>query len=175
MTDDTFHPRRDAGVVDAPTRAVPAIGRLAWRVFAPLDLLINAVVNGAIAWWLYRGRPEVPLTGPGGLTMMALPMSFILATVTTFCGVWNAVRERRAGRATPPLAADARWMLRATVESFTTGAATWLVAVAVAAGLARVAPTAAFGPVGTIAVVAGLAAALGFVLHGRAVMRGGRM
>ncbi|MFM1996828.1 MAG: hypothetical protein RLZZ111_1215 [Planctomycetota bacterium] len=176
MTDGTFLPRLDdgdAGVVDAPTRAVPSIGWLAWRVFAPLDLVINAVINGSIAWWLYGGRAGVPLTGPGGLTTMALPMSFILATVTTFCGFWNAVRERRAGRATPPLAADARWMLRAAGESLTAGVATWLVAVAVAAGLARAAPTATLGPVGAIAAIAGLAAALGFLLHGRAVMRGG--
>lgn len=169
-------PRPDDGgavVGAASPRAVPPIGWLAWRIFAPLDLVINAVINGVIAWWLFGGRAEVPLTGPGGLTMMALPMSFILATVTTFCGFWNAVRERRAGRATPPLATGARWTLRAAGEALVTGAVTWLGAVAVAAGIARVAPTAATGPVGAVAAITLLAAALGFVLHGRAVERGG--
>jgi hypothetical protein len=176
MTDGSFHPRcddGDAGFAAAPSRAVPSIGWLAWRVFAPLDLVINAVINGSIAWWLYGGRAEVPLTGPGGLTMMALPMSFILATMTTFCGFWNAVRERRARRATPPLAADARWMPWAVVESLATGAVTWLVAKAVAAGLAGAVPMAAVGPIGAIVVITAMAAALGFLLHGRAVMRGG--
>jgi hypothetical protein len=179
MTDGSFHPRRaigDAGkaLAGAPAaRALPSIGWLAWRVFAPLDLVVNAVINGAIAWWLYGGRTEVSLTGPGGLTMMALPMSFILATVTTFCGFWNAVRERQAGRATPPLAVAARWMLRAGMESLATGAVTWLVATAVAVVLSWAAPTTAVGPIGAIVVIAALAAALGFLLHGRAVMRGG--
>ena len=169
-------PRPDAGgsvVAAASPRAVPPIGWLAWRIFAPLDLVINAVVNGAIAWWLFGGRAEVPLTGPGGLTMMALPMSFILATVTTFCGFWNAVRERRAGRATPPLAARTRWVVRAAGESLAAGSATWVGALVVAAGIARVAPTTTTGPVGALAAITLLAATLGFVLHGRAVERGG--
>jgi hypothetical protein len=182
MPDGSFHPRPAigaagvagaAGAADTSIRALPSIRWLAWRVFAPLDLVLNAVINGAIAWWLYGGRTEVTLTGPGGLTMMALPMSFILATVTTFCGFWNAVRERRAGRATPPLAADARWMLRAGMESLATGAVTWLVATAVAAGLSWAAPTTTVGPIGAIVAITALAAALGFLLHGRAVMRGG--
>lgn len=179
MPDGSFHPRPAigaagaAGAADTPIRALPSIRWLAWRVFAPLDLGVNAVINGAIAWWLYGGRTEVSLTGPGGLTMMALPMSFILATVTTFCGFWNAVRERQAARATPPLAADARWVLRAVGESLATGAVTWLVAQSLAAGLSWVAPKTAVGPIGAIVVITALAAALGFLLHGRAVMRGG--
>ena len=174
MTASSFHRRPDdETTVAAPAGTAPPIAWLAWRVFAPLDLVINALVNGSIAWWLYGARAQVPLTGPGGLTMMVLPMSFILATVTTFCGFWNAVRERRGGRALPPLSVEARWMPWAVMESFAAGAATWLVAVAVAAGLSRAAPAATTGPVGAVMAITAIAAALGFLLHGRAVMRGG--
>jgi len=162
------------------TERPPVTGRppapirwLAWRVFAPVDLAINALINGAIAWWLFGGRPEVPLTGAGGLTAMVLPMTFILATVTTFCGWWNAVRERRAGRATPPLAADVRWLRPAAVESVGVGLAAWLVACGAAAAVSWAAPRAAVGPLGGVLAIATIAAGLGFLLHGRAVTRGG--
>ncbi|MFM7136840.1 MAG: hypothetical protein ACKO1M_07195 [Planctomycetota bacterium] len=151
----------------------PPIGRLAWRVFAPLDAAVNVAINAAIAWWLFGGREDIPLTGPDGLTMMALPMTFILATATTCFGIWNAVRERRAGRAAPPLAADAAWLARACVEAFAVGAAALALASAVAWLLGRVAPELRVGPVGAVLGIAGYAGLLAFILHGRAVARGG--
>jgi hypothetical protein len=151
----------------------PPIRRLAWRVFAPLDAAINVVINGGIAWWLYGGRDEIPLTGPSGLTMMALPMTFILATATTYFGMWNAVRERRAGRAEPALGADASWVSRACTEAVATGAVAWLLAVGMAWVLGRFNPDARVGPVGAVSGIAASAGVIAFLLHGRAVTRGG--
>ncbi len=153
----------------------PPISWLAWRVFAPLDAVINVAINAPIAWWLFGGRDEIPLTGPFGLTMMALPMTAILATATTFFGFWNAVRERRAGRATPVLARDARWVVRACAEALAAGASAGIVAVVAAWVLGRVAPDLCVGPVGAVLGISGYAAALAFWLHGRAVERGGRL
>jgi len=153
----------------------PPIGWLAWRVFAPLDAVINLAINAPIAWWLFGGRDEIPLAGPYGLTMMALPMTAILATATTFFGFWNAVRERRAGRAAPVLASDARWFARACAEALAAGASAGIVAVVAAWGLGRVAPDLCVGPVGAVLGISGYAAALAFWLHGRAVERGGRL
>lgn len=153
----------------------PPIGWLAWRVFAPLDAVINVAINAPIAWWLFGGRDEIPLAGPYGLTMMALPMTAILATATTFFGFWNAVRERRAGRATPVLARAARWVARACAEALAAGASAGIVAVVAAWVLGRVAPDLCVGPVGAVLGISGYAAALAFWLHGRAVERGGRL
>jgi hypothetical protein len=151
----------------------PPIGRLAWRVFAPLDAVINVAINAPIAWWLFGGRDEIPLTGPFGLTMMALPMTFILATATTFFGFWNAVRERRAGRAAPALASDARWLARACAAAVAGGVSAGIVACCSAWVLGRVAPGLRVGPVGAVLAISGYAALLAFWLHGRAVERGG--
>ncbi len=155
--------------------ARPPIDRLAWRVFAPLDAAINVAINAPIAWWLFGGRDEIPLTGPFGLTMMALPMTFILTTVTTFFGIWNAVRERRAGRALPPLAANARWLVRACTEAVAAGTAALTLAIVAAWLLGRVAPELRVGPVGAVLAIAVYAGLLGFLGHGRAVVRGGRL
>jgi hypothetical protein len=156
------------------TVAPPPISRLAWRVFAPLDAGINGAINGAIAWWLYGARDEVSLTGPHGLPMMLLPMTFILATATTFFGIANAVRERRAGRASPPLAADAPWRWRAGGEALAVGVVAWLAAVGGRWLLARYAPGVTVGPTAAVVVIAAIAGLLGYVLYGRAVTRGGR-
>jgi hypothetical protein len=107
--------------------------------------------------------------------MMALPMTAILATATTLFGFWNAVRERRAGRATPPLSRDARWVPRACAEALAAGASAGIVAVVAAWGLGRVAPDLCVGPVGAVLAIGGYAAVLAFWLHGRAVERGGRL
>jgi hypothetical protein len=151
------------------------ISWLAWRVFAPLDAVINVAINAPIAWWLFGGRDEILLTGSFGLTMMALPMTAILATATTFFGFWNAVRERRAGRATPLLPRDVRWVPRACAEALAAGAAAAIVAVVAAWVLDRVAPDLRVGPVGAVLAIGGYAAVLAFLLHGRAVERGGRL
>lgn len=164
-----------AGVPPAQGSGPPPIGRLAWRAFAPLDAVINVAINGVIAWWLFGGRDQIPLTGPGGLTTMAVPMTVILTTATTFFGIWNAVRERRAGRAAPPLAADARWITRACAEAIAAGAAALVLAVAAGWLLGRVAPGVRVGPVGAVLAIAGYAGMLAFLEHGRAVARGGRV
>ena len=160
--------------------AEPAVGgsqiaRLAWTVFAPIDLVINVAINGTIAWWLFGSRETLPLTGPAGLTAMVLPMTLILATLTTFSGVFNAVRERRSGRVTPPLPRATPWVGRACIEAVTTGACSWLVAFVVACGLAAAAPSAAVGPTGAVLAITAIAGSLAFLLHGRAVTRGGRL
>ena len=164
--------RRD-GLQPAPA-AAPPIGRLAWRVFAPFDATINIAINGGIAWWLYGGRDGISLAGPYGLPMMALPMTLILATLTTLFGWFNAVRERRAGRASPPLATDARWAARAWLDAILTGAVAWLLAGTVGLAVRSLAPDASLGPTGAILSITAYAGLLAFLLHGRAVSRGGR-
>lgn len=162
------------GITPAGAAVPPPIGQLAWRVFAPLDAAINVAINGGVAWWLYGSRDEISLAGPFGLPMMALPMTFILATLTTWFGVFNAVRERRAGRASPPLAADARWAVRAWAEALTTGVVAWLLVAAAVWGAASLEITTSIGPTGAILAITVYAGLLALLLHGRAVAWGGR-
>lgn len=159
---------------DAAPPPPPPIARLAWRVFAPLDAVINMAINGGVAWWLYGGREEIPLVGPYGLPMMLLPMTFILATLTTFFGWFNAVRERRAGRASPTLAGDAPWALRAWAEALATGAVAWLLALALVLAGRSVGADGSLKPAAAILAITASAGLLAFLLHGRAVVRGGR-
>lgn len=166
---------RSEGSQRAPSAPPPPIDRLAWRVFAPLDAVINMAINGGVAWWLYGGREEVSLVGPYGLPMMGLPMTFILATLTTFFGWFNAVRERRAGRASPPLAADAPWAMRAWAESLVTGVVVWLLALAVVLAGRSVGADGSLGPAAAILAITAYAGLLAFLLHGRAVARGGSL
>ena len=153
----------------------PPLPRIAWRVFAPLDAAINIAINGGIAWWLYGGSDEIPLTGPAGLTMMALPMTFILSAATTYFGVWNAVRERRAGRVEPALGVGASWKSSACTEAVATGVVAWLLAVGAAWLLGRFNPDARVGPVTAVSGIATYAGVVAFLLHGRAVIRGGSL
>lgn len=166
----------DPRTSDAPLRRTGlSVERFAWRVAAPIDLVINAAINGCIAAWLFRGLPRVPLTSGLSVAAMVLPMSFLLCAITTLFGWMNAVRERRHGRVTPPLPPGVPWLGRAVVDGVAAGAAalagTWL-AVTLAATFLPLATV----PYGMATAGVGLLAALlGYGFHGRAVIRGGRL
>lgn len=162
----------------APSAAAPPaplpIDAFAWRVAARIDFVVNFLLNGAIAWWFYGAAARVPLTGPGSMESMLVPMAFFLCAITTLFGWWNAIRERRAGRVAPALAAPAGWPPRAVAGALAAGAigvaAMWLALRAAE----RLAPAAACSGAGAVAAIALAAGALGYLFHGRAVVNGGR-
>jgi len=152
----------------------PPVGWYAWRVAARIDFLVNVLLNGAIAWWFYGAAERVAVAGAASMESMLVPMAFFLGTITSVFGWWNAIRERCAGHVTPPLADSAGWFGRALADGVAAGsigmAGMWL-------GLRvveRIAPTATLP--GWIAVMAigAVAGSLGYLFHGRAVVRGGR-
>jgi hypothetical protein len=145
--------------------------RFAWRVAAPRDLCINALINGGIGWWLFGERSEVSLTGPGGLASMALPMTFFLAVLTTFFGWWNGIARRRAMGKGVVWATGIPWARRAWLDAALVGGLAWVVAVVTAAVLRRLLPSAAAGPAGGVFGIACYAGILAYFLHGRAVVR----
>ena len=79
------------------------VKEFAWRVAGPRDFCINLVVNATIPFWVFKGMDLIPLTGAHSVASVVLPMSFLLCTLTTFFGWFNAVKERRAGVVEPAL------------------------------------------------------------------------
>ena len=173
-------PRSLAMPATSASPAIPAvasplpIATFAWRIAAPIDLVINVVINASIAAWLYRSLPDVPAVTGHSIAGMAVPMTGILATLTTLSGHWNAIRERRAGRVAPAISTETRWLGRGIGDALATGlvagGTAWLVARWLATPLA--AATLPY-PL-AVAAIGGYAGLLGYVLHGRAVVRGGR-
>ena len=158
-----------------PRTAAPvSVAWFAWRVAARIDFLVNLAINGAIAAWLFRAAADVPLVEGLSLAAMLVPMAFFLCAITTVFGWWNAVRERRAGRVLPPLAGGHPWFARAILDGVVAGAVacagTWLTL----RGLAALAPGLALPAWVAVTVVGTVAGGLGYLFHGRAVVRGGR-
>jgi hypothetical protein len=164
----TSHP------ADSLRAAPPSVAWFAWRVAARIDFLINLLINGAIAAWLYRSAAGVTLVEGLSLAAMLVPMAFFLCAITTVFGWWNAVRERRAGRVLPPLVEGHPWFGRAVLDGVAVGAVacagTWLAL----RGLAAALPAAALPAWLAVTVVGTVAGVLGYLFHGRAVVRGGR-
>jgi hypothetical protein len=157
-----------------PLPVLSSADQFAWRVAARIDFIVNLLLNGAIAWWFYGAAPRVALAGPGSMESMLVPMAFFLCAITTVFGWWNAVRERRAGRVTPGLADAAGWFGRALVDGVAAGAisvATMWMALRV---VDRTIPAAALPGSAAVAAIALAAGGLGYLFHGRAVVRGGR-
>jgi hypothetical protein len=159
---------------DSLRAAPPSVAWFAWRVAARIDFLINLLINAAIAAWLYRSAVGVTLVEGLSLAAMLVPMAFFLCAITTVFGWWNAVRERHAGRVLPPLVEGHPWFGRAVLDGVAAGAVacagTWLVL----RGLAVLAPGLALPAWLAVTVVGTVAGVLGYLFHGRAVVRGGR-
>lgn len=173
---DQGHQRVDMPEARGERPVVSAIptARYAWRVAAPLDFAINLAINGVIAAWLFRGLSRVPITAGLSVTSMVVPMSFLLCSITTVFGWYNAVRERRRGRVTPPIAPGVGWFGRAVLDATGAGfvglAAAWLAA----AAAGRSFPAATVSYATAVAGIGLLAGMLGYIFHGRAVQRAGR-
>lgn len=109
-----------------------SLRKFAYRVAGPREFFIAGAINAGIAWLLFGGRSEVPLTGTHGVMAMGVPMSFLLPALSGFFGMLAAVRLRKLGQVEPSLPADTRWLTwslrRATLWSFVCGIAALLLA-----------------------------------------------
>ncbi|TVS10393.1 MAG: hypothetical protein EA424_25475, partial [Planctomycetaceae bacterium] len=85
----------------------------AWRILGPRELLINLLINGLIAWWVYRHTSQVPVVGWLSVLVIVGPMSFIMPVLTTYFGYLNGVNARRWGRAGRPWTAGTFWQSKA--------------------------------------------------------------
>jgi len=157
----------------SPGRPPLTVKQFAWRVAGPRDFVINLVVNSTIPFWLFRGHDAVPLTGWHSVAAVVLPMSFLLGTLTTFFGWFNAIKERRAGLVVPPVVPGTPWAGRAWRAGLAVGLPALAIATAAVLLAARLAPEATVGFWPAVLGIGFLSGVAGLVLHARAVERGG--
>jgi len=158
---------------DKVPRPPLSVREFAYRVAGPREFVIVLFINTTIPYWVYRELDSVPLTGGHSVASVALPMSFLLCTLTTFFGWFNAIKERRAGTVVPPIADNIHWSGRAWRDGLAAGTSALALAAVATFLVHRLLPGATISF--WIAVLGiGLCAALvSFALHCRAVERGG--
>ena len=149
------------------------VKEFAWRVAGPRDFCINLVVNATIPFWVFKGMDLIPLTGRHSVASVVLPMSFLLCTLTTFFGWFNAVKERRAGLVEPALVEGTKWAGQAWINGFTVGLPAFLIALGITFGVNQFAPDASVGFWTAVLGIGFGAGVMGYVLHSLAIERGG--
>lgn len=149
------------------------VKEFAWRVAGPRDFFINLVVNATIPFWVFKGMDLVPLTGSHSVASVVLPMSFLLCTLTTFFGWFNAVKERRAGVVEPALVEGTKWAGQAWINGFSVGLPAFLIVLGITFGVDQYAPDASVGFWAAVLGIGFGAGVLGYVLHSMAIVRGG--
>jgi hypothetical protein len=145
--------------------------RFAYRISGPRDLVINAMLNGAIAWLVFGSRQTVPVAGEGSIFVMILPMVFIESSLTTFFGYFNGVLQRRLGRVEPTLSVAVPWASLAIRVGLTWGTGMLAAFAVVMYALAHCAPTWTMSGSTAVALIVILSASLAYLLHVRAVLR----
>jgi hypothetical protein len=91
--------------------------QFAYQKQAPVDAIINTVINVIIvlvSLWGLGSVPVVPPPPPVGSFSHSLfgslfPMAIIMTLMVTIMGVRITVKKRIAGEVTPPLNPDVRW------------------------------------------------------------------
>jgi hypothetical protein len=96
-----------------PTRRY-SLERFAYQKQAPVDTIVNIVINVVIMLVVVRGLDSVyvmpPPTGEGTSLFGSLfPVAVMTTMITTIMGVRNTVSKRVAGEVDPPLAPGVRW------------------------------------------------------------------
>jgi H+/Cl- antiporter ClcA len=81
------------------------------------------VINGVIAWFVFRGEQSVLLAGSDTIFKMLLPMSFIESTLTSFFGVLGGTHEIRTHSTQPCPIRWRRWFVLAVGFSLLQGLA----------------------------------------------------
>lgn len=127
---------------DAPQSAPRSLERFAWRISGPRDFVVNLAFNTAIPWYVLAGAETTPVAGPQSVSHFLAPMMMSVSAFTTFFAYFSGVRERRLGRALPPLEPDARWLPSAIRSGLCYGALGLTVGLCLAVLLSWLAPTA---------------------------------
>jgi hypothetical protein len=80
-----------------------------WNRAIIQECLVVIVINGTIAWFVFRGRTDIVWLGWGGIYSLLFPMSMILPFFSSFFGYrlgWGYRQLKR--KATPAPTARAR-------------------------------------------------------------------
>ena len=158
---------------DRSKKGPMTIKKFAWRVAGPRDSFINFVINATISFWVFKGMDMVPLTGSHSVASVVLPMSFLLCTLTTFFGWFNAVKERRTGAVGPAFIEGTKWAGQAWLHGLAVGSPAFLITLGITFGVDQFAPDMSVGFWKAVLGIGSGAAVLGYVLHSMAIERGG--
>ncbi|MCH5377236.1 MAG: ABC transporter ATP-binding protein [Planctomycetes bacterium] len=160
-------------VVSSPPRR--SLADYSWKVLGVREFAINIVINGAIAYLVYRHATRVPVTGWLSLLVICGPMSFILPLLTTFFGRMNGVTARRAGRAGRVWVPETRWISAAWKSAFLTACVVAPIACAAFYAFAIAAPGVTLSRESAIVFVALYSGVLAYFLHTYAAIRADRL
>jgi hypothetical protein len=99
-----------------------SLEQFAYRKQAPLDAIVNIVINVLIVVVSLRGLGSVyvmpPPLGVGHSLFGSLfPMVMMMTMITTIMGVRVTVKKRIAGEVTPPLDPNVRWFKSAVATA----------------------------------------------------------
>jgi len=149
----------------------PGLRRYAWLVAGPRDLVINGVINGVIAWFLYRGYAEVPLVTGHSVFSMLVPMTFILSFATTFFGYLSGLQWLKSASKIDGGERKIPWMAAGIRAGLLTSVCCGFIALAALMVCQRYFLEQKFSASATIAGLTAYAGALAYVLHALAVVR----
>lgn len=148
----------------------PELRRFAGYVAGPRDFVINFVINGVIAWFVFGRSEAVPLAGPDSIFNMLLPMSAIEGTLTSFFGLINGIQNVLKRTASNSSLKRRGWVSFALVYSAIRGTVGFLFFLVAMFAIRSFCPAATL-PTGLVPVIVGLiSGALAYVLHSRAVI-----
>jgi len=82
-----------------------------WTRAVIQECLVVVVINGAIAWFVFRGRTDIVWLGWGGIYAYLFPMSMILSFFTSFFGYRLGCEYRRLKGKSTKTEKLSRWWL----------------------------------------------------------------
>ena len=137
----------------------------------PRDFIINLIINGVIASFVFPSDQSVLLAGSDTIFKMLLPMSFIESTLTSFFGFLGGTQEIRKQTPHPDPIRWSRWFVFAVGFSLIRG----LIALGIFATVMSICRWMALSvsiPGSLIAITVGLISGLlAYVLHSTAVVQ----
>ncbi|HEX4145904.1 MAG TPA: hypothetical protein VHY91_20545 [Pirellulales bacterium] len=149
----------------------PQLQRFALCVAGPRDFVINLLINGTIAWWLFSGAAEIPVAGAGSIFEMLLPMAAIESTATSFTGLLNGTSKLRKRALVQAAFPRRTWLVRALRYSLLQGVFGFLASLIAMFVVRLTIPTVTLSPA-TVTIVIGLiAGTLGYVVHSRGMLK----
>jgi len=135
------------------------------RVQATAAGLINAIVNPAIDWLTARHKGPQPIWGVEGLVVNFVITSLILSTLVGAFAAWGVRREVRAGRFSARRPPRRGWLV-----GLAFGVAAAVLAILVC-GLAHAVGVTTLPLAGLMAIKAGYAGLLGFLVARSVILR----
>lgn len=144
--------------------------KYAYQKAGPLELVIAAAINLAIASGVYWSAESLSLVGHPALSNMVVPMCFFLPLLTTFFGILNGRNQRASGKSAPSWPKEANWTAFALRLGMLRGVVGGVLAYLVLHRLAYSLDNPSMSKWAGVALIGVLAGILGYWLHSSAIL-----